>query len=122
MKKEKTMIEYIGKTAMLEQLAEEAAELAKAALKLARICRAENPTPVTESEAYKNIIEEYTDVETCARELCLRADPEIEAAKRQRFMTRIRSWDKKPHPVDCDWPSDDGPVTELEDDEDIPFC
>lgn len=123
MKKEKTMIEYIGKTAMLEQLAEEATELAKAALKLARIYRAENPTPVTEDKAYKNLIEEYTDVETCARELCLRADPEIEAAKRQRFMTRIRSWDKKPHPVDCDWPSDDGPVTEPEDDDDIiPFC
>lgn len=85
------MIEYIGKPAMLDQLAEEATELAKAALKLARIYRAENPTPVTEGEAYKNLIEEYTDVETCARELCLRADPEIEAAKRQRFMTRIRS-------------------------------
>jgi hypothetical protein len=122
MKKEKTMIEYIGKTAMLEQLAEEATELAKAALKLARIYRAENPTPVTEDEAYKNLVEEYTDVETCARELCLRADPEIEAAKRQRFYDRISTQDKKPHPVDCDWPSDDGPVTELEDDEDIPFC
>lgn len=41
------MIEYIGKAAMLEQLAEEAAELAQAALKCARIERGENPTPVT---------------------------------------------------------------------------
>ena len=88
------MIEKIGEPAMLEQLAEEAAELAQAALKCARIERGENPTPVTESEAYKNLVEEYTDVETCARELCLRADREIEAAKRQRFYDRISTQDK----------------------------
>ena len=41
------MIEKIGKPAMLEQLAEEAAELSQAALKLARVIRNENPTPVT---------------------------------------------------------------------------
>lgn len=56
------MIEYIGKPAMLEQLAEEATELAKAALKLARIFRAENPTPVTKDEASKNLIEEINEV------------------------------------------------------------
>ena len=88
------MLEKIGEPAMLEQLAEEAAERAQAALKLARIERGENPTPVTEDEAYKNLVEEYTDVETCARELCLRADPEIEAAKRQRFYDRISTQDK----------------------------
>lgn len=38
------MIDIIGRPAMLEQLAEEASELAKAALKLARIDRGENPT------------------------------------------------------------------------------
>lgn len=41
------MIEAIGSPAMLEQLAEEATELAQAALKAARILRKENPTPVT---------------------------------------------------------------------------
>ena len=46
------MIEKIGEPAMLEQLAEEAAELSHAALKLARIIRGENPTPVTEVEAW----------------------------------------------------------------------
>jgi NTP pyrophosphatase (non-canonical NTP hydrolase) len=113
------MVEYIGKAAMLEQLAEEAAELAQAALKLARIERGENPTPVTKREAKAHLIEEFTDVETCARELCLRADPEIEAAKRQRFYDRISAQDKEPHPVDGDWSSDDGPVAEPEDDDDI---
>lgn len=83
------MIECIGKTAMIEQLAEEATELAKAALKLARIYRAENPTPVTEDEAYKNLVEEYTDVETCAKELSLSADPDIEAMKIKRFYDRM---------------------------------
>lgn len=41
------IIEEIGEAAMLEQLAEECTELAKAALKMARIIRKENPTPVT---------------------------------------------------------------------------
>ena len=39
------MIEAIGSAAMLEQLAEESAELAQAALKAARILRDDNPTP-----------------------------------------------------------------------------
>lgn len=41
------MLEKIGLPAMHEQLAEEATELAKEALKMARILRGENPTPVT---------------------------------------------------------------------------
>lgn len=60
------IIEEIGEAAMLEQLAEECTELAKAALKMARIIRKENPTPVTEKEAIANIREEYTDVVQCA--------------------------------------------------------
>lgn len=63
------IIEEIGEAAMLEQLAEECTELAKAALKMARIIRKENPTPVTEKEAIANIREEYTDVVQCAGEL-----------------------------------------------------
>lgn len=42
------MTECIGVPAMLEQLAEECAECGKAALKLSRILRKENPTPVSE--------------------------------------------------------------------------
>ena len=51
------IIEEIGEAAMLEQLAEECTELAKAALKMARIIRKENPTPVTEKDAIANIRE-----------------------------------------------------------------
>ena len=66
------IIEEIGEAAMLEQLAEECTELAKAALKMARIIRKENPTPVTEKEAIANIREEYTDVVQCAENFHLR--------------------------------------------------
>lgn len=52
----------IPKEAMLELLAEESAELAQAALKLSRIIRKENPTPMREDEAVRNLIEEMSDV------------------------------------------------------------
>lgn len=68
------MIEKIGKAAMLEQLAEEAAELSQAALKLARVLRGENPTTVTQKEARKHLTEEYTDVFQCASELLIPVD------------------------------------------------
>lgn len=82
------MIEKIGEPAMLEQLAEEAAELSYAALKLARIIRGENPTPVTEVEAWENVIEEFTDVSMCAFELDVNANMGIWDAKAQRFRER----------------------------------
>ena len=47
----------------LAQLAEEAAELAQAALKLRRVYkRTGNPTPVTLQGAYQNLLEELADV------------------------------------------------------------
>lgn len=48
---------------LLCQLAEEAAELSKAALKLRRAITGINPTPVTKEEALDNVIEEALDVE-----------------------------------------------------------
>lgn len=82
------MLEKIGEPAMLEQLAEEAAELSHAALKLARIIRGENPTPVTEVEAWENVIEEFTDVSMCAFELEVNANMDVWDAKAQRFRER----------------------------------
>lgn len=52
----------IPKADLYEQLAEEAAELAQAANKMARVLRGTNPTPKTEEEVRKNLVEEYTDV------------------------------------------------------------
>ena len=86
------VIEKIGKPAMLEQLAEEAAELSQAALKLARVLRGENPTPVTQEEAEKHLIEEYTDVWLCAYELGLPVDLKQIDEKLERFQKR---WEGK---------------------------
>ena len=82
------MVEKIGTPAMLEQLAEEATELAKAALKLARVHRRENPTPVTLDDATDDLVEEFTDVAQCAMELRIKPDREQMAKKRRRFIER----------------------------------
>lgn len=83
------MIERIGRPAMLEQMGEEAAELAKAALKLARVLRCENPTPVTEKEAERALVAEFTDVQHCAGELKLETDWFQIDIKNRRFKQRM---------------------------------
>lgn len=83
------IIERIGRAAMLEQMGEEAAELAKAALKLARVLRGENPTPTTKEEAEKDLIAEFTDVQHCAGELKLETDWRQIDAKNRRFKQRM---------------------------------
>ena len=88
------LAEEIGEAALLEMMAEECVEAAHAALKLARLVRAENPTPVTMEEAMKVVREEYTDVVTCAREIKLEPDEELIARKQERFKER---W-KETHP------------------------
>lgn len=61
-----TDIEYIAQKLSQEdilcQLAEEASELAQAALKLRRVITGTNPTPVSEDEALRNLHEEIIDV------------------------------------------------------------
>ena len=61
-----TDLEYIAENLsdedILCQIAEEAAELAQAALKLRRAITQTNPTPVTVDEAIQNFVEEYGDV------------------------------------------------------------
>lgn len=59
----KDIIDVIGKPAMLEGLAEEAAELAQAALKLARNLRGENPSDLNEFMCTIHLEEEIADVE-----------------------------------------------------------
>lgn len=83
------IIERVGRAAMLEQMGEEAAELAKAALKLARVLRCENPTPVTEEEAERALVAEFTDVQHCAGELKLETDRLQIDAKNRRFKQRM---------------------------------
>ena len=60
-----TDLEYIAENLsdedILCQIAEEAAELTQAALKLRRAITQTNPTPVSDEEAVDSIIEEYAD-------------------------------------------------------------
>lgn len=55
-------IKDLSTSALLENLAEECAELAHAALKEARRLRGENPTPATAEECQKALTEESADV------------------------------------------------------------
>lgn len=87
------MVEAIGEPAMLEQLAEECAELGKAALKLARVQRGENPTPVTSEEAWASLKEEYTDVIQCGIELGIQIDEKQMDKKLKRFCKRMQEFD-----------------------------
>lgn len=86
------MRDKIGGAAMLEQLAEECAELGKAALKMARVLRKENPTPVTEDEASAMVLEEAADVLNCMDEVGALDEPEAMAflayTKQERFKAR----------------------------------
>ena len=54
--------ENISRCDLLCQLAEEASELAKAALKLIRAEGSTNPTPVTAEDAENDLLEEVADV------------------------------------------------------------
>lgn len=50
---------------LLAQLAEEASELAQAALKYRRVLDGTNPTPVEEQDAIEHLVEEAIDVYGC---------------------------------------------------------
>jgi len=76
---------------LLEMLAEEACELGHAALKMARILRGENPTPVTPEEGAYNLIEEYTDVIQCVRKLELLVNEEQIIVKQKRWEDRLHN-------------------------------
>ncbi len=90
------IIDIIGTPAILEQTAEEAVEVAKAALKLARFMRAENKVHgKTEEELYENLAEEMADVYICFDELqrsLIDREKVIdwEAAKIKRMAERLK--------------------------------
>jgi NTP pyrophosphatase (non-canonical NTP hydrolase) len=54
---------------LLCQLAEEASELAQAALKMRRVLDGRNPTPTKMSDAWANLQEEIADVLNCLQVL-----------------------------------------------------
>ena len=85
---------------LLTQLAEEAAELAQAALKYRRALRTEqgqedtSPTPETAQEARKALEEELADVELCAYTLeMLTIDFEPMKRKGESWLRRLEEYE-----------------------------
>lgn len=55
---------------ILAQMAEECVEASKAALKLRRVRCGVNPTPVSEKDAFENLVEELADIYLCSCNMC----------------------------------------------------
>ena len=92
------MIDYIQEklpnAELLAGLAEEATELAHAALKMRRVLDGRNYTPVTFDEAFANLKEEIGDVLLCLETVGLAVDPEAYRkdmdAKLERWVNRLK--------------------------------
>ncbi len=89
----KKVTDYLSPPELLAQLAEEAAELSQAALKLRRAMTGYNPTPVTVAEADTNLIEEVADVNLVLSFLLSDNDiaemEEIKHRKHKRWLKRL---------------------------------
>ena len=97
------IIETLGTEELLAQLAEEAAELGKAALKLRRALDGKNPTPVSPSEALRNVREEMADVLLCSISVGL-----DEQVTERTIREKIPRWSGRiDHDPDSDCPGDD---------------
>lgn len=81
--------QHLNLSDILEQLAEEASELALAALKLNRALKGTNPTPVNIAKAYNDVREEFSDVCNVMKVLKIDKDDDICKAKMQRWANRI---------------------------------
>lgn len=89
--------EILDKTEILAQLAEEASELAQAALKLRRAIDGKNPTPKSVWACENALDEEIADVWLCIREagFCddyrLMIQGEIMCSKEERWLSRLHA-------------------------------
>ncbi len=95
----KKISDILPKTEILAQLAEEASELAQAALKLRRALDGTNPTPKSVAECEGNLIEEWADVDLSLR-CALECDyfyeyrtkvEQIELKKLDRWLSRLEA-------------------------------
>lgn len=89
----KNVTDYLSPPELLAQLAEEAAELSQAALKLRRAMTGYNPTPVTVDDAIANLIEEVADVNLVLSFLLsdggIAEMEEIKQRKHKRWLNRL---------------------------------
>lgn len=72
-------------------LAEEASELAQAALKLRRVYDGTSPTPVREEDAIENLREEIADVWLAVKSLGLDEEPFV-SNYRQKMARKLERW------------------------------
>ena len=92
----KEILDHVGEPAVLEQTAEECAELAHACLKMSRNIRGENPTPAAEDVISEQIHEELADLMTCVDVLInipwinTKKVQEIQIRKARRWGERIQ--------------------------------
>lgn len=82
---------HLDRGELLAQLAEEATELAKAALKLRRVYSGINPTPITEQEALENLLEEMADISTCIHVLGYDAEECLDKVHRTTVF-KLKRW------------------------------
>ena len=89
----------ISELAVLMALAEEASELSKAAMKLARAKGLlDNPTPISVAQAENDLIEEYNDLLNCivmlnkVSGLTVSENTALRDSKYRRWAVRIRSY------------------------------
>lgn len=91
-------LEYIRKSlpreVLLQQLAEECAELAQAALKNVRVLDGRNPTPIKRPEAFNNLIEEYADVLLCMEVLGMETT-EVHSIIRETQSEKLTRWKQR---------------------------
>lgn len=85
----KSIRRMLSSAELLAQLAEEAAELSQAALKLRRALDGSNPTPKTVAEAALDLQEELSDVTLCAKLLNLNPDTDVMEAKCKQWVNRL---------------------------------
>lgn len=105
----KEVSDILPKTEILAQLAEEASELAQAALKLRRALDGTNPTSKSVAECEANLMEEFADINNAINALYdawfgddfnserefWDAEREIEDAKYKRWLSRLKAKENK---------------------------
>ena len=102
----KKVSDILPKTEILAQLAEEASELAQAALKLRRALDGTNPTPKSVEECEENLMEEWADVNVAFDQLwddkgvfqLIELDEEYQSTitkKLDRWLSRLEAKENK---------------------------
>lgn len=93
------IMDYLGQSEILAQMAEEAAEVAQACLKLRRAIDQKNVTPTSLPEAIENLQEEWADLCLCKAALNDEYEPKVEQVyahmvrKAERWRNRLLGTD-----------------------------